>query len=140
MFVSVSGTGGTVVLEPFIQGCEVCGPDSRGFAFVSFGFSGPLIFAFYHVRGLSGAVAAAVVISANRFIAASAYVTMLQAVLFSFGLNIPVVAMAFLLEPTCPRCRMLLRSLKHHAEERSVAKGGGARGDCPENTTEEEPL
>jgi hypothetical protein len=65
---------------------------------VSFGLSGALIFAFYHVRGLSEAITAAVAASAVQFVAASPYVTMLNAGLFSFGLNVPVVVLAFLFE------------------------------------------
>jgi hypothetical protein len=94
----LSGTAGAVVLGLLVYGSDVFGPESPGFAFVSFGFSGSLIFAFYHVRGLSDTITAAVVISAVQFVAASGYITMLQAGLFSFGLNIPVVVLAFLFE------------------------------------------
>ncbi|MBP1679466.1 MAG: hypothetical protein H6Q29_1377, partial [Bacteroidetes bacterium] len=69
-----------------------------GFAFVSFGFSCALIFAFYHVRGLSEAITAAVVASAVQFFVATSYVPRLQAVIFSFGLNLPVIVVAYLFE------------------------------------------
>jgi thiamine transporter ThiT len=96
--LTVSGTAGAIVLGLLGYGTAVFDPTSPGFSFVSFGFSTSLIFAFYHVRGLSDTVTAAVVVSAVQFIAASAYVAMLRAVLFSFGLNIPVVVLAFLFE------------------------------------------
>jgi len=96
--LTVSGTAGAIVLGLLGYGTAVFDPASPGFSFVSFGFSTSLIFAFYHVRGLSDTVTAAVVVSAVQFIAASAYVATLRAVLFSFGLNIPVVVLAFLFE------------------------------------------
>jgi thiamine transporter ThiT len=96
--LTVSGTAGAIVLGLLGYGTAVFDPASPGFSFVSFGFSTSLIFAFYHVRGLSDTVTAAVVVSAVQFIAASAYVATLRAVLFSFGLYIPVVVLAFLFE------------------------------------------
>jgi len=96
--LTLSGTAGAIVLGLLAYGTAVFDPTSAGFSFVSFGFSTSLIFAFYHVRGLSDTMTAAVVVSAVQFVAASAYVAMLRAVLFSFGLNIPVVVLAFLFE------------------------------------------
>jgi len=96
--LSLCGTAGAIVLGLLGYGTAVFDPTSPGFSFVSFGFSTSLIFAFYHVRGLSNTVTAAVIVSAVQFIAASSYVAMLRAVLFSFGLNIPVVVLAFLFE------------------------------------------
>jgi thiamine transporter ThiT len=96
--LTLSGTAGAIVLGLLAYGTAVFDPTSAGFSFVSFGFSTSLIFAFYHVRGLSDTMTAAVIVSAVQFIAASAYVAMLRAVLFSFGLNVPVVVLAFLFE------------------------------------------
>jgi hypothetical protein len=96
--LTLAGTGGAVVLGLLVYGTGVFDPTSAGFSFVSFGFSASLVFAFYHVRGLSETITAAVVISAVQLIASSSYITMLRAVIFSFGLNLPVVVLAFLFE------------------------------------------
>lgn len=96
--ITIAGVAGAVVVGLLSYGTMVFSPTSAGFAFVSFGFSGALIFAFYHVRGLSEAITAAVVISAAQFTVGSAYVTMMRSILFSFGLNVPVIALAFLFE------------------------------------------
>lgn len=96
--LTVAGTAGAIVLGLLAYGTAVFDPTSAGFSFVSFGFSTSLIFAFYHERGLSDTITAAVVVSAVQFVAVSAYVAILRGVLFSFGLNIPVVILAFLFE------------------------------------------
>lgn len=96
--ITVAGTLGAVLVGLLAYGTNVFDPRSPGFLFVSFGFSGALIFAFYHVRGLSEAITAAVVVSAVQFIAGSTSITLLRALLFSFGLNIPVIALAFVFE------------------------------------------
>jgi thiamine transporter ThiT len=96
--ITLAGTAGAIVVGLLRYGSDVFSPASPGFSFISFGFSGALIFAFYHVRGLSEAITASVVISAVQFIAGSAYIAMLRALLFSFGLNIPVIALAFVFE------------------------------------------
>jgi len=105
--ITLSGTAGAIVVGLLAYGSNVFKPESPGFSFVSFGFSGALIFAFYHVRGLSEAITASVVVSAVQFIAGSAYITMLKAVLFSFGLNIPVIALAFIFERKLAALRRL---------------------------------
>lgn len=96
--ITAAGTLGAVLVGLLAYGTNVFDPQSPGFLFVSFGFSGALIFAFYHVRGLSEAITAAVVVSAVQFIAGSTSITLLRALLFSFGLNIPVIALAFVFE------------------------------------------
>jgi hypothetical protein len=96
--LTISGTVGAVVVGLCMYGSDVFSVTSPGFSFVSFGFSGSLIFAFYHVRGLSESISAAVVISAVQFVVASQFIAWLRAVLFSFGLNLPVIALAFVFE------------------------------------------
>jgi thiamine transporter ThiT len=96
--ITFAGTAGAVVVGLLVYGSNVFNMESPGFSFVSFGLSGALIFAFYHVRGLSEAITASVIASCVQFIAGSAYITMLRAIIFSFGLNIPVVALAFVFE------------------------------------------
>jgi len=105
--ITVTGTTGAIVLGLLRFGSDVFSLTSPGFAFVSYGFSGALIFAFYHVRGASNAMTAAVVASAAQMLASLAYISMLQAVWFSFGLNIPVVVVAFLFERKLASLRMV---------------------------------
>jgi thiamine transporter ThiT len=96
--ITLTGTAGAVVVGLLVYGSNVFNIQSPGFSFVSFGLSGALIFAFYHVRGLSEAITASVVASCAQFIAGSAFITMLKAIIFSFGLNIPVIVLAFVFE------------------------------------------
>ncbi|MBP1602632.1 MAG: hypothetical protein H6Q06_2783 [Acidobacteria bacterium] len=98
LVIALAGLAGAVVVGLMLYGSEVFVLTSPGFAFVSFGFSCALIFAFYHVRGLSEAITAAVVASAVQFFVATSYVPRLQAVIFSFGLNLPVIVVAYLFE------------------------------------------
>ena len=71
---------------------------SPAFAFLSFGLSGSFIFAFYHVRGLSETITTAVAVSTVQFVVALGWITMLNAGIWSFGVNLPVVILAFLFE------------------------------------------
>jgi hypothetical protein len=98
LVITLAGTAGAVVVGLLRYGSDVFIPTSPGFAFVSFGFSCALIFAFYHVRGVSEAITAAMVASAVQFFVATSYVPRLQAVIFSFGLNLPVIVVAYLFE------------------------------------------
>ncbi len=96
--LTLSGAVGAIVVGLCTYGTDVFNATSPGFSFVSFGFSGSLVFAFYHVRGLSESITAAVVVSAVQFVVASQFIEWLRAVLFSFGLNLPVIALAFVFE------------------------------------------
>ena len=98
LLLVIGGLLGAVVVGLLVYGSELFDLTSPGFAFVSFGFSGALIFAFYHVRKLSEAISAAVTISAVQLIAAIPYVGMPHGIIFSFGLNIPVIILAFVFE------------------------------------------
>jgi hypothetical protein len=98
LVITLAGLAGAVVVGLMLYGSDVFTPTSPGFAFVSFGLSCALIFAFYHVRGLSQATTAAVVASAAQFFVATSYVPRLQAAVFSFGLNLPVILVVYLFE------------------------------------------
>lgn len=98
LVLTVAGALGAVVVGLLVHGSNVFVPTSPGFSFVSFGVSGALVFAFYHARGLSETITASVVVSAIQFVVASTYITMMQAIFFSFGLNLPVVVLAFVFE------------------------------------------
>ncbi len=98
VLLTVAGGAGSIIVGLLVYGSHVFTASSPGFTFVSLGLSGALVFAFYHVRGLSEATTAAVVISTIQFIVSSGYITTLQALLFSFGLNLPAIALAFVFE------------------------------------------
>lgn len=96
--ITIVGVAGSVTLGLMMHGIDVFGPSRADFAFVAFGASGAFILAVYHVRGLSNAITAAVSISAVQFIVASVWLPTLNAVIWSFGVNVPVVWLAFLFE------------------------------------------
>jgi hypothetical protein len=81
-----------------MYGDDVFRTTSVGFSFLAFGLSGGFIFAFYHVRGLSESITVAMAVSALQFGIAATWVTILNAAVWSFGVNLPVVLLAFLFE------------------------------------------
>src|SRR3990172_1738911 len=94
----IAGVAGTVIIGLMVHGTEIFNSSSIGFSFVSFGLSGACIFAFYHVRGLSETITAAVIVSTIQFVFSLTYVTMLNAAIWSFGVNLPIILLAFLFE------------------------------------------
>lgn len=96
--ITVAGLTGSVVVGLMRHGGSVFDTTALGFSFVSFGLSGAFIFAFYHVRGLSETITSAVVVSAIQFGVASTWITVSTAAIWSFGVNLPVVALAFMFE------------------------------------------
>lgn len=97
-FLTLMGLVGSVVVGLMVHGSEVFDTTHIGFSFVSFGLSGAFIFAFYHVRGLSETITAAVVTSAVQFAIATNWITTLNAAIWSFGVNLPLILAAFLFE------------------------------------------
>ncbi len=98
LLLTVTGTVGALILGLLKYGSEVFSLSSPGFIFAAYGLSGALIFAFYHVRKLAEAISASVVVSAIQFVPIAGYISMLRAILFSFGLNVMVVVLAFIFE------------------------------------------
>ena len=96
--ITLIGVAGSVTVGLMMHGINVFTPSGADFAYLAFGASGGLIFAIYHVRGLSNTITAAVCVSAIQFIVASVWVPTLNAVVWSFGVNLPVVWLAFLFE------------------------------------------
>jgi hypothetical protein len=97
-FLTLTGAIGSVVVGLMVYGSAVFSLTHIGFSFVSFGLSGAFIFAFYHIRGLSETITAAAVTSAFQFAVASSWVTSLNAAIWSFGVNLPLILVAFLFE------------------------------------------
>jgi hypothetical protein len=96
--ITIIGLAGSTTLGLMMHGSDVFVPIGPEFAYVAFGLSGAFIFAFYHVRGLSNTVAAAVSVSAVQFVIATVWMPTLSSVIWSFGVNLPVVWLAFLFE------------------------------------------
>lgn len=96
--ITVIGTAASVVVGLIMYGGRVFNPTSVAFAFFSFGLSGAFIFAFYHVRGVSETITAAVVVSAIQFVIGMMWFPWFNALVWSFGVNMPVVALAFVFE------------------------------------------
>jgi len=96
--ITVIGLAGSTTLGLMMHGSDVFIPQGPEFAYIAFGLSGAFIFAFYHVRGLSNTVSAAVSVSALQFVVATVWMPTLNSIIWSFGVNLPVVWLAFLFE------------------------------------------
>ena len=99
VLITVLGFLGGMIAGLMLYGSEIFNPQSAGFAyFVMYGISTSFIFAFYHVRGLSNTITAAVSTGAVIFIIAMAWMPVINAVIWSFGVNLSVIVVAFLFE------------------------------------------
>jgi hypothetical protein len=99
VLITVLGFLGSMIAGLMLYGSEIFDPQSVGFAyFVMYGISTSFIFAFYHVRGLSNTITASVSTGAILFIIAMAWLPIVTAVIWSFGVNLSVVVVAFLFE------------------------------------------
>jgi hypothetical protein len=96
--LTVMGLLGSVIAGLIQYGVDVVKPSTIAFGFVAYGLTGSFIFAFYHVRGLSNTITAAVTVSAAQFVASSFMIPIVNAAIWSFGINLPVVALAFVFE------------------------------------------
>jgi hypothetical protein len=98
VLLTLAGLAGSVIVGLMSYGSDVFNVTSPGFLFVSFGLSGAFIFSFYHMRGLAETITAAVVVSVIQFVGTTPFITMLNAGIWSFGVNLPMVALAFIFE------------------------------------------
>ena len=99
ILITSLGFAGSMIAGLMIYGGEIFIPQSAGFAYyIMFGLSTSFIFAFYHVRGLSNTITAAVSTGAVIFVIAAFWMQVLNAVIWSFGVNLSVVVLAFLFE------------------------------------------
>jgi hypothetical protein len=99
LLITVLGFTGSMTAGLMIYGGDIFNPQSPGFAYyIMFGLSTSFIFAFYHVRGLSNTITAAVSTGAVIFVVASFWMPVLNAAIWSFGINLSVVVLAFLFE------------------------------------------
>lgn len=96
--ITVVGWAATVAVGLIVYGGDVFRPSSVAFAFLSYGLSGAFIFAFYHVRNVAETITAAVIVSAAQFVVHLLWFPWLNALVWSYGVNMPVVALAFMFE------------------------------------------
>jgi hypothetical protein len=98
-FITFLGFLGSIIAGLMLYGSEIFDPQSPAFAlFVMYGISTSFVFAFYHVRGLSNTITAAVSTGAVIFIIAMAWMPVVNSVIWSFGVNLSVIVVAFLFE------------------------------------------
>ncbi len=82
-----------------VYGADVFQPLSSAFAYyVAYGISSACIFAFYHVRGLSNSISASMVVGVILFASITFIMPLKHALIYSFGVTISVVLLAFLFE------------------------------------------
>lgn len=99
VLITFLGFAGGMIAGLMTYGGEIFDPQSAGFAYyIIYGLSTAFIFAFYHIRGLSNTITAAVSVSAIFFVLAALWMPVLNAAIWSFGVNLSVVVMAFLFE------------------------------------------
>ena len=98
VLITLTGALGSITFGLMMHGSDVFNYTGINFAFVAYGISGAFIFSFYHVYGLSNSVTAALATSVIQFIIASNWMPMLNAGFWSFGVNLPVIWLAFLFE------------------------------------------
>jgi thiamine transporter ThiT len=98
LLITFMGTAASVAVGLLVYGGDVFNPASVAFAFTAYGMSGAFIFAFYHMRGLTETLIVAIVVSAVQFVVGIAWFPWLTALLWSFGVNLPVVGLAFVFE------------------------------------------
>ncbi|MEI7905921.1 MAG: hypothetical protein WCI84_01045 [Bacteroidota bacterium] len=96
--ITLTGALGSITAGLMLHGSDVFNYSGINFAFVAFGLSGAFIFSFYHLYGLSNSITAALATSIVQFIIASSWMPMLNAGFWSFGVNLPVIWLAFLFE------------------------------------------
>lgn len=98
LLITLAGTAASVAVGLIVYGGHVFRPTSISFAYFSFGLSGAFIFAFYHVRNVSETLTAAIVVSGVQFVIGMIWFPWLNALIWSYGVNMPVVILAFTFE------------------------------------------
>jgi hypothetical protein len=99
ILITALGFAGSLIAGLMIYGGEIFEIQSAGFAYyITYGISTSFVFAFYHVRGLSNTITAAVSVGALLFAIATFWMPVLNAAIWSFGVNVSVVVIAFLFE------------------------------------------
>ncbi|MBP8975678.1 MAG: hypothetical protein KBG83_03075 [Bacteroidetes bacterium] len=99
VLITALGEAGCLVAGLMVYGGGVFDPLSAPFAYyIAYGVSSALIFAFYHVRGLSNSISAAMVVGVILFASITFIMPVKHALIYSFGVTISVILLAFLFE------------------------------------------
>jgi hypothetical protein len=99
ILITFLGFLGGLIAGLMVYGSEIFIPQSVGFAYyVIYGLSTSFIFAFYHMRGLSPTIVAALFASLLIFLIATLWMPVINSAIWSFGINMAVVVVAFLFE------------------------------------------
>jgi len=98
VLITFLGLAGSMIAGLMVYGGSIFSPAQIGFAYIAYGFTGGFIFAFYHVRGLSNTIAAAVTVGALQFVGGSMWMPVVNSAVWAFGVNLSVVVLAFLFE------------------------------------------
>lgn len=96
--ITLLGGIGSMVAGLMVYGGDVFNTHSIGFLYILYGLSTSFIFAFYHVRGLSNTITAAVSTGAVLFVIATLWMPWINSIIWSFGVNLCVILIAFLFE------------------------------------------
>ena len=99
VLITFLGFAGSMIAGLMTYGGDIFHPQSIGFAYyIIYGISTSFIFAFYHIRGLSSTVTAAFITGIVIFLIATQWMPMLESAVWSFGVNLSVIVLAFLFE------------------------------------------
>lgn len=99
VLITVLGGMGSMIAGLMVYGGEVFEPLSSPFAYyIAYGITSACVFAFYHVRGLSNTISAAMVIGVILFLTITFLMPVKQALIYSFGVTVSVILLAFLFE------------------------------------------
>lgn len=96
--ITLLGSIGSMIAGLMVYGGDVFNQRSIGFVYILYGISTSFIFAFYHLRGLSNTITAAVSTGAVIFVVATIWMPLVNSIVWSFGVNLCVVLLAFLFE------------------------------------------
>ena len=97
--IAFLGTAGSMVAGLMMYGGDIFNPSGMPFVYyLAYGFSSACIFAFYHVRGLSNTISTAMVFGAVLFLGIAFILPIIFAAIYSFGVTVSVVVLAFLFE------------------------------------------
>ena len=99
ILIAFLGTAGSMVAGLMMYGGDIFNPSGMPFVYyLAYGFSSACIFAFYHVRGLSNTISTAMVFGAVLFLGIAFILPIIFAAIYSFGVTVSVVVLAFLFE------------------------------------------
>jgi len=99
ILITALGTMGSIIAGLMMYGGKIFRLTDPSFDYyIAYGFCSAAIFAFYHIRGLSETITASMVLGVVLFIGITFLMPVVHAVIYSFGVTVSVVLLAFLFE------------------------------------------